>query len=149
MWHHWWHLDFCATCSGWILVLDSGDISHDPACVKWFQRGRWWWLFLEVIPCRLSGPTATLHGTSGMFLSGDVSFPVKSSPVIPHPMVPLGTEELFEKPGWLVRWRRGTGLCLWQEAIKLCLDLGKGGRDALWLIQPSLIMHTPPCNLGV
>lgn len=40
--------------------------------------------FFEVIPCRLNGPTATLPGTSGMFLSADVSFLVKSAVTTSH-----------------------------------------------------------------
>lgn len=100
--------------------------------------GRWqWWLFLEVIPCRLNGPTATLPGTSGMFLSGDARFsgPECSSHqsfLIPCSQCLGGAEELFEKPGWLVRWQMktcGSGPCLWPlgRGHKALSGFGQGG----------------------
>lgn len=74
--------------------------------VKWFQiLGRWWWwLFLEVIPCKLNGPTATLPGTSGMFLSGDVK---------------CSAQECCYHQSFLVPWSQ----CLWELKNSLrCLD---------------------------
>lgn len=48
---------------------------------------------------------------------------------------------------------RSMPLAVWQVAIKLCLDLGEGGEERpynwIQLQIVSLIMHTPPYDLGV
>lgn len=125
-----------------ILVLISGDLSHSPVYVKWFQSLEWW-LFLKVVPGRLNGPPATLPGTSGMFLSGDVSFLVRSALTISHSSSHVHKalrkwRALWE--AWLTGemtdedlWYGSMPLALWQKAIKLCLDSGKVGKRCLMI----------------
>lgn len=92
-----------------ILVMNSGALSRDSAFLKLFQS--WgeskgeddvFWVFFKVILCRLDGHTAILPGTFGIFLSGDLNFPVGCVGHHPAFLTPvfttrLGTEELLRE----------------------------------------------------